>query len=121
MENLRHKQWSIPHTLVLAFTGFMASGLIQAQQRSDFDNYVGMYEIISSFIVTITRDDGILFAQATGQKKFQLLPQSEHRFVYKDSNQSLIFNIGDGGVVQSITQKVDRFSRIALKQSAPPQ
>ncbi|MEA2601737.1 MAG: hypothetical protein QOF89_2729 [Acidobacteriota bacterium] len=48
-----------------------------------YDAYVGEYELAPSFILTITREGDQLFAQATGQSKAELFPESETRFFLK--------------------------------------
>lgn len=47
------------------------------------EKYVGTYELVPSFRITVTRDGGRLFAQATGQPKFEIFPESETKFFYK--------------------------------------
>src|SRR5262249_9037104 len=47
------------------------------------DRYVGQYQPAPNFILTITRDGARLFAQATGQPKFELFPESEKSFFFK--------------------------------------
>jgi len=41
-----------------------------------FDGYVGRYELTPNFVLTITREGGQLFAQATNQSKVQIFPES---------------------------------------------
>jgi CubicO group peptidase (beta-lactamase class C family) len=47
------------------------------------DAYVGQYEFPTTFIITITKEGDSLMAQATGQPKFELFPESEIKFFYK--------------------------------------
>ncbi|MGZ5433479.1 MAG: hypothetical protein ACXW5U_01215 [Thermoanaerobaculia bacterium] len=42
-----------------------------------FDHFVGRYELAPSFILTVTREGERLFAQATGQPKFEIFPKSD--------------------------------------------
>jgi CubicO group peptidase (beta-lactamase class C family) len=48
-----------------------------------YDAYVGDYELAPSFSIAITREGGQIFAQATGQAKLEIFPESETRFFYK--------------------------------------
>ena len=45
-----------------------------------FDDYVGRYEIAPTFVITITREGDALMAQATGQPKNPIFPESETKF-----------------------------------------
>ncbi len=48
-----------------------------------FDAYAGRYEVMPNFILTISNDAGHLMAQATGQPKVELFPESETKFFLK--------------------------------------
>jgi CubicO group peptidase (beta-lactamase class C family) len=48
-----------------------------------FDTYAGQYQLTPDFILTISNDAGHLMAQATGQPKFELFPESETKFFLK--------------------------------------
>ena len=45
-----------------------------------YDRYIGEYELMPNFIVTITREGDKLMGQPTGQSKRELLPESETKF-----------------------------------------
>jgi CubicO group peptidase (beta-lactamase class C family)/uncharacterized protein YneR len=45
--------------------------------------YVGKYELMPGFILTITLEDGKLMTQATGQDKFEVFAESEDNFFLK--------------------------------------
>jgi hypothetical protein len=47
------------------------------------DRYPGRYELLPGFWIDVTREGDRLFAQATGQPKFELFPESETRFFLK--------------------------------------
>lgn len=47
------------------------------------ERYVGKYNLFPNFFVTITTENGNLFAQATGQAKFQIYPETTNKFYYK--------------------------------------
>jgi len=45
-----------------------------------YGSYAGQYELAPNFILTITAEEGKLMAQATGQPKLELFPESETQF-----------------------------------------
>ncbi|WP_138990529.1 serine hydrolase [Larkinella sp. C7] len=47
------------------------------------EKYVGKYELAPTFSITVTRTATQLFAQATGQDRFELFPESETKFYLK--------------------------------------
>ena len=67
------------------------------------DTYLGKYELAPSFIITITREDSQLKAQATGQPMFDVFPKSENEFYLKVVEAQLTFNKNDKGEVESVT------------------
>ena len=50
--------------------------------------YVGSYALSQSFSITVTLEDGQLKAQATGQGKFPIFPESADRFFLQDRRRS---------------------------------
>jgi len=48
-----------------------------------YDQYVGEYELAPGFAVVITKEDGKLMGQATGQPKVELFPEAETKFFLK--------------------------------------
>lgn len=53
--------------------------------------YEGVYELDPAFTITVTRDGKQLFAQATGQAKFEILAESETKFFYTVTNAQITF------------------------------
>ena len=66
------------------------------------ETYVGKYELSSSFSVTVTLEDGALFAQPTGQGKFSLFAESETKFFMKAVEVQITFTKDDSGAVTGI-------------------
>jgi CubicO group peptidase (beta-lactamase class C family) len=60
-----------------------------------FVGYVGSYQLAPNFILTITREDDHLFAQATGQPKFQIFPESDRDYFLKVVDAQITF-VTDG-------------------------
>jgi serine-type D-Ala-D-Ala carboxypeptidase/endopeptidase len=67
------------------------------------DAYVGQYELAPNFVLTITREGDGLFAQATGQPKFRIFPQSEREFFYKVVDAQITFEVDGAGRAASLT------------------
>jgi hypothetical protein len=60
-------------------------------------SYEGTYALSLFFAITITVEDGKLMAKATGQEKFQIVPESETRFFYKVVDAQITFEKGKDG------------------------
>jgi CubicO group peptidase (beta-lactamase class C family)/uncharacterized protein YneR len=67
-----------------------------------YDAYVGEYELRPGFSLVITRDGGQIFAQATGQQKLELYPESETRFFLKVVDAQVEFQRGADGKVSGL-------------------
>lgn len=66
------------------------------------EQYIGVYQFDPSFKITITVEDNQIFAQATGQGKFELFPSSENEFFLKVIEASCTFNKNADGKVESM-------------------
>lgn len=62
-----------------------------------YDDYVGEYELQKGFTITITKEENRLFAQATGQDKFEIFPSSETEFFYKVIDAKITFEKDENG------------------------
>lgn len=71
--------------------------------ESILDTYLGKYELVPGFIITITREESQLNAQATGQPMFPIFPKSENVFYFKVVEAQLTFNKGEDGAIESVT------------------
>jgi CubicO group peptidase (beta-lactamase class C family) len=67
------------------------------------DTYVGKYELAPNFIVTITRKENELFAQATGQPQFPIFASEVNKFYFKVVEASVVFNADEAGEIISMT------------------
>lgn len=47
-----------------------------------YDAYIGEYELHPNFIITITKENDQIFAQATAQSKVEIYPESETEYFY---------------------------------------
>ena len=68
-----------------------------------YDDYVGTYMLVPTFLITIERKGDQLFAQATGQQSFEVFPKAKDRFFYKVVEADLLFTRGDKGKVTHLT------------------
>ena len=64
-----------------------------------YDGLVGEYQLGPGFTIVITRDANRLLAQATGQAKFEIFPESETRFFAKVTPLTIVFVKGADGKV----------------------
>lgn len=65
--------------------------------------YVGEYELAPGFVLTVTRDGDKLRAQATGQPRFRIYPESETKFFWRVVEARLTFvTNGDGKVGEAV-------------------
>ncbi len=67
------------------------------------DRFVGEYQLAPTFTITITKEDGALQAQATGQPKYPIFPEAPDRFFYKVVDAQISFTVDASGKVTSLT------------------
>ncbi len=65
--------------------------------------YVGQYQLAPNFIIAITREGNGLFAQATGQPKFQIYPEGPRDFFLKVVDAQITFKTDANGRATSLT------------------
>lgn len=68
-----------------------------------FDGYLGRYQLAPNFILTVTREGAHLFAQATGQGKAEIFPESEREYFYKVVDAQITFTTGNQGRATELT------------------
>jgi CubicO group peptidase (beta-lactamase class C family) len=76
-----------------------------------FNGYIGRYQLAPDFVLTITREDDHLFAQATGQPKFQIFPESDRDYFLKVVDAQITF----------VTSGNDKASELILHQGGGDQ
>jgi CubicO group peptidase (beta-lactamase class C family) len=67
-----------------------------------YDAYAGEYELRPGFSIAVTREGDRIFAQATGQPKFEIFPESETRFFLKVADAQIEFVRGADGKVTGL-------------------
>ena len=61
------------------------------------DNYTGRYQLTPNLTFEITRDGDCLFAQVTGQHKFEVFAEGEKNFFARVSDKQIGFGTGPRG------------------------
>ncbi len=67
-----------------------------------YDGYVGEYEIAPSFSLTITKEGSKLRAQASGQPKLELFPESPTKFFVREASIQIEFVVDGSGKATSL-------------------
>jgi CubicO group peptidase (beta-lactamase class C family) len=70
--------------------------------------YVGEYQLAPAFSITVTREGGSLFLQATGQSRLPLYAESETEFFLKAVDAQITFVKEDGRVTKLILHQNGR-------------
>jgi D-alanyl-D-alanine-carboxypeptidase/D-alanyl-D-alanine-endopeptidase len=83
------------------------------------EKYVGRYALAPEFLITITREGEQLFAQATGQPRFEIYPKSEREFFFKVVNAQITF--GDDALTLHQGGRDMPARRVTGDVPAPPQ
>jgi D-alanyl-D-alanine-carboxypeptidase/D-alanyl-D-alanine-endopeptidase len=63
--------------------------------------YVGRYQLTPQAVIAITLEDGHLYAQLTGQGRFEVLPETQTRVFWKVVDAQLDFVVGADGKARS--------------------
>lgn len=63
------------------------------------DTYAGRFELRPGFVIELSRDGDKFFGQATGQRKFELMPVSNTAFYVKEVDAEIRFNNGNDQLV----------------------
>jgi hypothetical protein len=69
--------------------------------------YAGQYQISPDLLLTVTTEEGKLFAQATNQPKVQLHPESKTRFFVTEAEVQMTFIPNDKGDVSEALVSAD--------------
>ena len=67
-----------------------------------YDRYAGEYAFTPDFVFVLTIEDGRLMAQATGQPKIELFPESETRWFLKVVDAQVEFQLDGAGKVTGL-------------------
>ena len=64
--------------------------------------YAGEYLLAPGIVVTVTTEDDRLFAQLTGQQRFEIFPESEKRFFFKVVDAQITFAEPENGAAPAL-------------------
>jgi CubicO group peptidase (beta-lactamase class C family) len=67
------------------------------------DKYLGKYELMPEFFLTVTRQGKRVFVQGTGQNPIEVFATEPHRFFAKIINAEIIFHPDESGLVTALT------------------
>ena len=62
-----------------------------------FDAYVGNYQLAPDFAITITCEGDHLFAQGTGQLKYEIFPEGDRDYFFKTADAQITFVVDQQG------------------------
>ncbi|MEO5822583.1 MAG: DUF3471 domain-containing protein, partial [Vicinamibacteraceae bacterium] len=79
-------------------------------------DYVGTYPLVATFVLTVTRDDGRLFVQATGQPRFEVFAEKRDAFFVKAVDAQLTFTRDASGAVTGLVLHQNGKSQPAPKR-----
>jgi len=66
------------------------------------EGYVGKYELAPSFVLTITREGDKMYAQATGQPRFEIFASAPAEFFLKVVDAQLTFRAVKAGKAEEL-------------------
>ncbi len=70
-----------------------------AMTAEELQKFVGKYEYPGGAIMTVTQEDDKLFAQLSGQSRYQLFPEGGQKFFWKVVDAQVEFHVADNGEV----------------------
>jgi Domain of unknown function (DUF3471) len=67
-----------------------------------YDLLTGKYELNPQFIITVTKENDKLFAQATGQPKIEIYPRSKFEYYLKVVDAQITFVSDENGKIEKL-------------------
>jgi CubicO group peptidase (beta-lactamase class C family) len=92
---------SILDLIVVARTGAVERVEVPVAE-SVLRDYVGRYELAPGAIMTVTLEDGRLHVQLTGQRRVEIVAESESMFFYRGANTQISFTRDAAGTVTGL-------------------
>ena len=86
-----------------------------AVEDAILETYVGKYEAMPGFILTINKYDSQLKIHISGQGEFPIIPISQNKFGLKGIDAQLTFNTNENGEVESMTYHQHGMDNICKK------
>jgi D-alanyl-D-alanine-carboxypeptidase/D-alanyl-D-alanine-endopeptidase len=79
------------------------------------DRYVGHYQLAPDVVLAITRQEGVLYAQLTGQRMSPIFSVSERDFFLESAGATLSFELGPGGNAAAVVIHQDGTDQRAVR------
>ncbi len=76
-------------------------------KSTQFDNYLGRYDVSDTFSLNVTRDGNRLFIQGTGQPRAELFASGDDTFFLRVVNGTVIFQTDGSGRAHSLSLAQD--------------
>jgi len=70
--------------------------------KTELMAFTGEYQLAPNFTITISENNGSLFAQATGQQQLPIFATSKNEFIYKAVSASITFEKSENGEVDAL-------------------
>lgn len=75
---------------------------VVTEDKVELDRFLGVFNLVEGFDLTITEEDGVLNVQATGQDVFMLEPETELLYTLENSDAQIEFVPSDNGKVDEL-------------------
>jgi ketosteroid isomerase-like protein len=98
----RGGKWQIVAGQVLRYYEDPAPG---KADTSKFPSYVGTYQLGPERTMTITSENGHLFAQRNARQREELIPEASDIFFRKGVESRVLFGAGEGGKVEKLIDR----------------
>lgn len=76
--------------------------VVTVVDTATLESYVGTYELAPSFAITVSRENARLYAQATGQSRFELFAESKTKFYLKVVDAQVTFVPNSTGKIEQL-------------------
>jgi CubicO group peptidase (beta-lactamase class C family) len=89
---------------VYGFNGLNKSRKVTLANVSDkdLDKYLGKYQLTPQLVLTISREGKKVYAQATGESRLEVFPESSSKFFYKVIDATMEFVKDEQGAVKEM-------------------
>ncbi len=84
------------------------------------ESYIGEYELIPTFVITITKENDRLMLQATGQPKLEIFAESKEKYFLKAVDAQITFVKDAKGTVTNLILHQGGANQTAKKRSFKP-
>jgi CubicO group peptidase (beta-lactamase class C family)/ATP-dependent Clp protease adapter protein ClpS len=114
----------IMHSIAIEYDWSAGQPKIRQRTTVDpraLDRLVGTYELSPQFFIHISKEEGRLFAQATGQDRFEIFPESDRDFFLTAVDAVLTFDAESPVSATQLILHQNGMDRVAKRVSSVPQ